>query len=454
MRTIFKNISVVNADGVFEADVFIEEGKIHGVYKTGSDPSLDLFHSWNKTRVVEGKGKFLLPGAIDSHVHFREPGASHKETWETGSQAAVMGGVTTVLDMPNNNPAIVTCAALKAKRELIEGRSYVNYGLFFGATGNGNLKEIEKTKGIVGVKIYMGSSTGDLLVNDSSMWEDVFRVCREKDIPAVVHAEDEDRIRERHVDFIGKHRLDHEDKEPGIELHSKIRDCECAKLAVDEAIRIREKIKNRLHIAHMSCARELELVRAHAHEDLSCEVCPHHLYFSAQDMEDAFLKMNPPLRHPEDLVKMWEGLRDGSINCVSTDHAPHTKDEKAHGLSSPSGVPGVEFMLPLMLNEVNSRMMDMHSVVRALSAEPARIFSLKGKGKIAEGFDADLVVVDMDKKMTITEEMVQSKCGWTPYLGYEIKGWPVMTFVHGELVMEDREMVGGFAGQEVELALK
>lgn len=429
MRLIIKNVTVVNADGMLIQDVFIEDGKISGPFESAD-------------REIDGTGKFLLPGAIDAHVHFREPGASHKETWETGSAAAAMGGVTSVLDMPNNNPAIISVKALEAKRALIAGRSYVNYGFHFGAAGTGNLAEIRAAENIPAVKIYMGSSTGDLLVDQPNQWEKVFEVCKAKNIPVIVHAENEHRIQERAKAMAG---------ESDIMTHAKIRDCECAKIATHEAIALREKVGNKLHIAHMSTADELELVELHSNELLTCEVAPHHLYFTMHDMKDAYLKMNPPLREEEDLRSLWEGVRAGSVNCIATDHAPHTHDEKSKGLSSPSGVPGVEFMLPLMLNEVAENMLELSDVVRLTSTEPARIFSIQGKGKIAEGMDADLVLVDMELKKTITNERVQSKCAWTPYEGYTLKGWPIMTIVNGQIVMEDRKMVGKMNGEEINI---
>lgn len=427
MRLIFKNVTVVNAEGMEQRDVFVEDGKISGPFEAAD-------------RIIDGSGKFLLPGAIDAHVHFREPGASHKETWETGSRAAAMGGVTSVLDMPNTQPPTITVEALQAKRELVKGRSYVNYGFHFGAAGSGNRAEIEAAENIAGIKVYMGSSTGNLLVDQESQWESVFRTAQKKGVPVIVHAENEARILERSRTFAGA-------TDP--KVHAEIRDCECAKIAVHDALELREKIGNKLHVAHMSCGQELNLIRQHAHTDLSCEVAPHHLYFSMDDMKDGFLKMNPPLRHEEDLRSLWEGVRDGSVHCIATDHAPHTKEEKSLGLSAPSGVPGVEFSLPLLLNEVSEGMLELTDVVRLMSSEPARIFGIEKRGRIAEGYHADLVLVDMNKTQTITESMVQSKCGWTPYDGYTLKAWPVLTMVNGEVVMEEGRIVSDPCGEEL-----
>ena len=430
MKLIFRNVTVVNASGKDLRDVFVDEGKIVGPFEDIS------------ARVIDGSGKFLMPGAIDGHVHFREPGASQKEDWETGSAAAAMGGVTTVLDMPNNEPPMVTLEALEEKRKLIEGRSHVNYGLYFGATLN-NFEALEKVKGVVGFKLYMGSSTGDLLVDDASAWEKIFEIAGKKGLPVVVHAEDESRIKKRAAEFAG-----HDEAK----THAEIRDCECAVLAARAALELRKKIGNKLHLAHMTCKEEVVLMREFADPNLSCEVAPHHLYFTEDDMEDSFLKMNPPLRHEEDLRVLWEAVRDGTVTCLATDHAPHTKEEKSQThWKAPAGVPGVEFLLPLMLNEVNANMLPFERVAELLCTGPARIFGLKGKGEIREGMDADLVLVDMNLEKTIAESDVMSKCGWTPYLGYKLKGWPVMTVVNGEVVMEEGEIVRKAGGRDVNM---
>ncbi len=432
MKLIIQSAQVVSSQSITEQTIFVKDGRI-----------VAAFPEEEADRIIDAKGKYLLPGAIDAHVHFREPGASHKETWETGSKAAVIGGVTTVLDMPNNNPPVIDAASLEAKRELILGRSHVNYGFHFGATGN--VEAMKEAEGITGVKVYMGSSTGDLLVDEPTVWEKIFEAAKEKDIPVIVHAENEQRIKERSREMAS-------DRAPI--AHAKIRDCQCAKIAVDAAVALREKVGNRLHIAHMSCAEELDCVRAHEHPHLSCEVAPHHLYFSMDDMKDAYLKMNPPLRHEEDLRALWEGLRDGSVNCVATDHAPHTKEEKevSDPLSAPSGVPGVGFVLPLLLNEVSEKMLTLQDVVRLLCEEPARIFRLKGKGFIEEGMHADLTLVDMEVTKTIDTSLIHTKCGWSPYEGYTLKGWPVLTLVHGQVAHENGSLVGEPFGKEVEVS--
>lgn len=335
-------------------------------------------------------GKVWIPGVIDSHVHFRDPGAPEKEDWASGSAAALAGGVTTVLDMPNTNPATITVEALEAKRAVAKAKSKVAFGLFFGATRD-NLDEIRKAENICGIKIYMGSSTGGLLLDDPAVWEEVFKIAKEKNVPVVVHAETEAMIQ------VGK------------------RDCECARVATEAAIALREKIGNRLHIAHLSCKAEVELVRAHKCPELTCEVTPHHLLFTAADQKGGFLKMNPPLRSQADQDALWEGLRDGTIDCIATDHAPHTFAEKQSS-EPPAGVPGVEFMLPLMLNAVNEGKLTLERLVELTSENPSRIFGVPVQGQ---------VLVDMNLEKTIRREDIKSKCGWSPYEGRTLKGWPI-----------------------------
>ncbi|MBU0981368.1 dihydroorotase [Patescibacteria group bacterium] len=429
MKLVFKNVTIVNAYGREVRDVFVSGDKIVSPFDE------------EDARVINGEGKFLIPGVIDPHVHFREPGATLKEDFESGSLAAAVGGVTTVLDMPNNSPAITTAELLEEKRDLVKGRSHVNYGFHFGATGDNN-EEIKKARGIKGVKVYMGSSTGDLLVSDSKKWVDIFKTAKEVDVPVVVHAENEERIRSRMDEFSGR---------TDAHVHTEIRDCECAKIALSSAIAVRKKVGNKLHVAHMSCAEEVLLIKNNLDSRLSCEATPHHLFFSEEDMVDSFLKMNPPLRSAEDMRTLWEAVRGGTVNCLATDHAPHTVEEKSRSyLEAPAGVPGVEFLLPLMLNEVKQNMLGFEQLVGLLSAEAARIFGLKGKGEICEGMDADLVLVDMEKEMKITRNMVRSKCGWSPYEGYLLKGWPVITVVNGEIVVEQGKVTEAMPGREVD----
>ena len=368
---LIKNVTVVSSKGRELRDVSLE----------GPD------------EVIDGMGKFLLPGMVDPHVHFRDPGAPEKEDFASGSAAALSGGVTTVLDMPNTNPATITVEALEAKRATANAKSAVHFGLFFGATRD-NLDEMRRAQNICGIKIYMGSSTGNLLLDDPAVWEEVFKIAKEKDVPVVVHAETESMI------AAGK------------------RDCECARVATEAAIALREKIGNRLHIAHLSCKAEVELVRQHKHPLLSCEATLHHLLFTAADQKDAFLKMNPPLRSQVDQDALWEGLKDGTIDCIATDHAPHTVGEK-QSANPPAGVPGVEFVFPLILTAALQGRLTLEQVAALTSENAARIFKLAPK---------DWVLVEPVQK-TLAAADIRSKCGWSPYLEHQILAWPSRIFI-------------------------
>lgn len=367
-----KNLTVVSADGFEKRDLSFE----------------------GANEEVDGTGKFLLPGLVDAHVHFRDPGAPEKEDWASGSEAALAGGITLVLDMPNTKPSTTTVAALEAKRAVAQAKSRVDFGLFFGATHD-NLDEIRQAEKICGIKIYMGSSTGDLLLDDPLVWEEVFKIAKEKNVPVVVHAETE------------------------VMIQSGKRDCECARLATEKAIALREKIGNRLHIAHVTCAAEIELIRKHKSPELTCEVTPHHLLFTQEDARDGFLKMNPPLRTRADKQALWAALKDGTIDCVATDHAPHTMEEKRSS-TPPAGVPGVEFVLPILLNAVNEGRLELTDVVRLMNLNPGRIFGVQPRG---------WTLVDMEKVKTIEQSDIRSRCGWSPYLGRTLKGWPLRTFL-------------------------
>lgn len=415
MKILFKRATVVNSRCQKTQDVFVDGGKI-----------VTAFPESEADKVINASGKFLLPGVIDPHVHFRTPGAPEKETWETGTRAAAMGGVTTVLDMPNTNPPTTNAAALKEKRDLVKGKSFVNYGFFAGATED--VEALKTMKGIVGVKLYMASTTGDLLLDQADAWEEVFAAAKKMNVPVVVHAEKESRIR------------------------AGQRDCACAREATEAALDLRKRLGGRLHIAHLSCKSELDLLREYRDKNVTCEVTPHHLFFTMEDTEDGFLKMNPPLRTLVDLEALWRGLLDGMVSCIATDHAPHTRKEKEQDFDkAPAGVPGVEFSLPLMLNAVNEGKLPLERVALLMCEKPAEIFGLKGKGRVEVGYDADLVLVDMEMMAEIEAKNVQSKCGWTPYEYFNLKGWPVLTMVNGEVVMDKRKIVGEMVGVEVKL---
>jgi len=442
MSTLLTHAHIVTHEEIFEGSLLIEGDRIVKIYRGGQEVMGDFDEEYDLS------GRYVLPGVIDPHVHFRTPGHEYKETWETASAAAVAGGVTTVLDMPNNNPPIISVEALEDKRRLIDGKTRVNYGLYMGATPT-NLEEVQRAQNVPGVKIYMGASTGDLLVDEHSVLDTIFAGL--PDMLIAVHAENDPIMKKNAEEFEGVH--------GDTSIHTKIRDCNCAHVATKEAIHLGKKYGNRLHICHMSSGIELEEVRkfkaAESTEHdlrLSCEVAPHHLFLNTADYDRLgnYGRMNPSLKHVTDNKALIEGLKDGSVDMIATDHAPHTREEKDQDYwKAPSGIPGVQTSLPLMLNEVNHGELNLQDVARLMSYNPAVLFDIQGRGEIREGYFADLVVVDMEMEGVIKNEDQLSKCGWSSFDGREIQGWPVMTFVNGVLVY-DGEVQDEFVGREVE----
>jgi len=434
-KILLKDGQVGCALGVYDAHVLIEGGKIVDTYDWDKTPEAD--------EIIDCKGKLILPGLIDAHVHLREPGHAYKEDWETGSSAAVAGGVTTVLDMPNNKPPVVSVADLEAKRKLIKGRSYCNYGLYIGFDGK-NLHEVNASDAVA-VKFYACDSTGDMGVTDSKEVEELFEKSNKL---IVVHAEDASCLEEKSKLYLAEF----EGGEVDPAVHSKIRGPECAIKAVKAVCDLAKKHGSRLHIAHLSTEGELDIVNEH--KDVTCEVAPHHLLLCDDDYETLgnFLRVNPPVRNRTDIFALWKGLKFGEIDIIATDHAPHTIEEKEQPyLKVPSGVPELDTLGPILFNAINDEGLEVAEVVKLCCEGPARIFGLKGKGQIEPGFDADLVVVDMEKEGVVKREALFSKCGWSPYEGMHFKGWPLMTFVNGELVFKNGKIVGKKLGKEVEI---
>ncbi len=410
----------VFADGeLTEKDIAVEGGKI-------------TFNGAKNPRKIDCSGMLILPGAIDSHVHFRAPGGESREDWLTGSRAAVSGGVTTVLDMPNNNPAAKTLHLLREKRRTAEKLSLCNFGFFLGAA-NDNAREIMKLeKGAV--KLYYGSSTGSLLTNEERMVKAIFEICRKKNLLVAVHAESESIMNENMKRF-----RDHDNPNP--KIHSEIRSMECETEAVKELLGIQRKTGNRLHFCHISTAEAAGIITEakEGNSNITFEVCPHHLFLSEADYKRLgnFAKVNPPLRTKKDCRTLWNFVKGGRVDIIATDHAPHTLEEKKRDYwHAPSGIPSVENMLPLLLNECSKGEIPPEKIAQLVCENPAKIFGMKSKGHIKDGFDADLVVVDMQAERTIQNEKQYTKCRWSPYDGWRLKGWPVMAIVNGNIVFE------------------
>ncbi len=373
--------------------------------------------------IVQAGGRIVLPGLVDVHVHLREPGGEQKEDLTSGTRAALAGGITTVLAMPNTSPPTTDRASLANVLALADGKAVCDFGFFVGATPD-NAGEAAKLTDAVGLKLYMGSSTGSLLVDDFGSQYTHF-----KTFPAqrliVVHAEDETAVQ-------------------WFARQGQRRPALCAALETARALVLAEHLGRRVHICHLSTAHELELVRAAkargAH--VSCEVTPHHLFLTqnAEWRLGPLAKMNPPLRSPDDRNALWDSL--DWIDAIASDHAPHTLEEKHVGMGeAPAGVPGLETTLPLLLTAAGEGQLMLSDVVRLTSSGPAAIFGLKRKGGIAPGYDADLVLVNFEQRWTITEENLQTKCGWTPFAGRRVKGRVERVYLRGQLAYADGQVL-------------
>lgn len=375
-------------------------------------------------RVVEAEGLLMLPALIDPHVHFRVPGGEAKETWETASRAAIAGGVTTVFDMPNNSPSCISLERLVEKKRLIDAQLKkipLRYGLYLGADQN-HLDEIPKAKDhIVGLKIYMGSSTGDLLMNDAAALEKAFRIAGEQDVLIAVHAEDEEMIAQRKSECKAALHL-------GARLHSVIRNAEVAARAVRSAIDLAGKHRVRLYVAHVSTREELDLIREakRAGVRVYAEATPHHLFLTTKSYETlgTCALVNPPLR--ESAEALWDGVRDGTIDTIGTDHAPHLLEEKQRPYgSAPSGFPSIELYLPLLLNAFHEKKISLEQIVSLTHTRPQEIFRWP--------VNDDVVLVDLNQKRTVDNAHLKTKAKWSPYAGMTLKGWPRYTILRGKV---------------------
>jgi dihydroorotase len=377
--------------------------------------------------VIDGTGLHLLPGAIDPHVHFRDPGHPEKEDLESGSRAAAAGGITSFLDMPNTLPNATNRVALEAKIASASAKCVTHHGFFIGATTNNvpDLQSIEGMDGVCGIKIFMGSSTGDLLVHEQKHLENIFANTRGI---IATHAEDEERLQSRIPKF--NHRTD-------IAAHAECRDIECALIATKRAASLANDHDHRLHIVHLTSGKEADWLVGNKGDLITTEVCTQHLTFDQNDVEELGVRalMNPPIRYTEDREKLWKRLKDGTIDCIVTDHAPHTLESKSLGYpKAPAGMPGVETSLPIMLTHAKEGKCSVSDVVRWMCAGPAKVYGIKNKGFLKEGFDGDLVLVDLEKNRTISDSDTWTRVGWTPYAGRSLTGWPMYTIVDGNIV--------------------
>ena len=389
------------------------------------------------SREIDATGLVLLPGVIDPQVHFREPGLEHKEDLTTASRACAKGGVTSFLEMPNTVPLTITQAALDDKLDRAAQKSIVNYGFFIGATP-ANLPDILDASPACGIKIFMGSAHGDLLVSTAEALEPIFA---KGERLIAVHAEDQARINHRKLEFAGS-------KDPAV--HSQIQDNQAALNATQLALGLSKKYHRRLHILHLSTAEEVELLRQDKPAWVTAEVTPQHLVLNtdAYATIGTLAQMNPPLRSHHDNAVLWAGLLDGTIDFIATDHAPHTLDEKAKGYpNTPSGMPGVETSLPIMLTQAVAGKCTIEQVSNWMSTAVAKAYDIPNKGAIAIGYDADLVLVDVENYHLVERQDIVSKCGWSPFEGWNLTGYPVYTIVNGNIVYEKGEIRSDIKGK-------
>ena len=429
---IFRGGTIVNHDGVGRSDVAVKNGRIAAIGDLGQASAGEI---------VDVTGLHVLPGVVDSQVHLREPGNEHKEDLESGGRAAVLGGVTSVFEMPNTKPPTTTPDALADKVARATHRMYCDFAFYGGATTENVdlLSEIERMAGCCGIKIFMGSSTGTLLVASD---EDVARVLGAISRRAAVHSEDEFRLRDRRpLAELGK-----------VETHPVWRDAEAAVLCTTRLLRLAREAGKRIHVLHVSTADEIPLLAA-AKDIASVEVTPQHLTLAAPECYEelgSYAVMNPPIRDAHHRAGLWAGLAAGVVDVLGSDHAPHTREEKADAYPKcPSGMPGVQTLVPIMLDHVNAGRLTIERFVDLTSHGPQRIFGMARKGRIAVGYDADLTIVDMKAKRIITNDWIASKCGWTPYDGKTVTGWPIGTVVRGRRVMWNDELIGAATGEPI-----
>jgi len=427
---IFKNATLVNHEGTGKADLAIRNGRIAAI---GHDLG-------EAGETVECTGLHILPGVVDTQVHFREPGAEHKEDLESGSLSAVMGGVTGVFEMPNTNPLTVTAEAFAGKIVRGTNRMHCDFAFYVGGTHENvsQLPELERMPGCAGVKVFMGSSTGSLLVPDDAGVEAILGAISRR---AAFHSEDEYRLEERKGERI--------ENDPS--SHPVWRDTEAALKSTKRLVALARRTGKRIHVLHISTADEMVFLADHK-DVASVEVTPHHLTLDEHGYDElgTLVQMNPPVRNAEHRAGIWVGVANGVADILGSDHAPHTLEEKQKPYpQSPSGMTGVQTLVPIMLDHVNAGRMSLQRFVDMTSAGPNRLFGMARKGRMAVGYDADLTVVDLSRTETITNDWVASKAGWTPYDGKKVTGWPVGTVVRGRRVMWEGELVTPATGQPI-----
>ena len=387
----------------------------------------------NSSKVFDATDKVILPGIIDTQTHFREPGSTDVEDLESGSRAAVLGGVTSLFEMPNTNPPTSNLVEFDKKLLLAKDRMHSNYAFYFGATPNNTdqLAQLKDVEGCCGVKLFAGSSTGNLLVDKEA---DIEKVISSSDRVVSIHSEDEDIIKLRKK-FIRK---------GDVHSHHEWRNVECAMSSTRRVVKIAERYNKKIHVLHVTTKEEVDFLAMHK-KNVTFETTPQHLTLYAPDCYDklgTYAQMNPPLRGKEHYDRLWTAIKNNVVDILGSDHAPHLKVNKDKEYpNSPSGMPGVQTIFPVMIDHVNNGKLTLNQLINLMCENPCRIFGIKNKGYIKEGYDADLTIVDMNKEVTIRNEMIASKCSWTPFHNYKVKGFPVGTIINGILVMADGKVI-------------
>ena len=428
---ILKNGTIWTVGGPAQTSVGVKDGRIAGIGVEG-----------DAGEVIDCTGLDVMPGVIDSQVHFREPGLEAKEDLESGSRAAVLGGVTAVFEMPNTKPNTDSAEAIADKLARARNRMWCDHAFYVGATAANaeSLGELEQLPGTAGVKIFMGASTGDLLVAED---ENLARVLRSGKRRVAIHAEDEERMISRQGERI----------EGDPSSHPVWRDDESALLATRRILKLARETGRKIHILHITTPAELALI-AQNKDIASCEVTPQHLTLAGEDAYPrlgTYAQMNPPIRSGAHRDGLWRYLREGVPDVLGSDHAPHTRDEKAKTYpASPSGMPGVQTLLPLMLNHVAEGRLSLQHLIELTSAGPQRVFGLRTKGRIALGYDADFTLVDLKARWTIEDSWLASRCGWSPFTDMRITGRPIGTIIRGNRVMWD----GGLANAAIGVPIR
>ena len=425
--------TVVSPAGVETCDIAMAGGRIAAIGDLAGLPA---------ENVIDCRGLTVLPGVIDSHVHFREPGLTEHEDIESGSRAAVLGGVTTVFEMPNTDPPTTSKALLADKVARAHHRMHCDFAFYIGATHDNipELRELERLPGCAGVKVLMGTSSGSLLVEDDESIREILRTVRRR---VAFHSEDEYRLRERIGECI----------EGDVRSHSVWRDEVSALLSTRRLIALARETGQRIHIVHVTTAEEIEFLAAHK-DIASVEATPHHLTFAEPESYDrlgTLVQINPPIRDATHRAMLWRGVAEGVVDIVGSDHGPQSLDAKARPYpASAPGMPGVQTLVPIMLDSVNAGRISLMRFADLTSAGPARLFNIARKGRIAVGYDADLTIVDLKREETIANSWIASRVGWTPYDGMRVKGWPVGTFLRGRRVMWEGGLLAPGQGEAVQ----